>query len=492
MSTLTVRRLTILLVALTCGACGGSAAKSDGGVDANPDGNGPSDLSGTLVQSRKLDILFVIEDATIASAQQKFITQMPVFAQTLAALPGGLPDLHVAVISADMGSGTGSANIGCSMTGGDDGIFKSAPQGTCTNTTLTAGATFVADDAAGTTKNFTLDDSGGAGLASVLECIGLLGSSGCGIPQPLAAAARALGADGLPPPGQNAGFLRDDAALAIILLTDQDDCSLPPGSDLFSDSSTTIADPLGPLTLYRCIEFGHLCDGQPPPRLSPDPSDLDTTVSLQNCESNEDGMLTPIATLAAGIRALKADPGRILTAAITGPPTPDVVTWTAPSLGVTDTQPWPSIEQSCMNMGDGSAGDPSVRTAQWLAAFGDQGALASICDNSYASSMSAIAAKAGALVSPPCLTDTVRQDSDGQPQCTVTEHAGGTDQFVPSCLTSVGAAPCWTLATDASLCPGGGAAFTVSADPNAANPTTVTFSYSCVACPSGVASIGCP
>jgi hypothetical protein len=491
MGTLTKRSLLILVVASLCGACSSSTSKSDGAVDASPDGDGSGNLTGTLVQSRKLDLLFVVEDATIASAQQKFISQMPVFTQALQALPGGLPDLHVAVISADMGAGAASTNLGCRTTG-DDGIFENSPQGTCVGSTLAAGATFVTDDATGAGKNFTLDDDDGAGLAKVLACIGLLGSSGCGIPQPLAAAARALGADGQPPPSQNAGFLRDDAALVIVLLIDEDDCSLPPDSDLFSDSSLTVADPLGPLTLYRCVEFGHLCDGVPPPRLSPDPSDLDTTVSLQNCESNEHGMLTPIAALAAGIKALKADPSRIMTAAITGPPTPNIVTWTPPRV-TTDPQPWPNIEPACVAAdGDGSAGDPSVRTAQWIAAFGDQGLLASICDNSYASSMTAIAAKAGALVSPPCLTDTVRQNSDGQPQCTVTEHAGGADQFVPSCLTSVGAAPCWTLATDAALCPAGGSAFTVSADPSAADPSAVTFSYSCVACPSGAATIGCP
>lgn len=485
-----MRRLVILVLTTLCSACGGSGAKSDagGGADANADAGGSGNLTGTLVQNRELDILFVIDDANIVSEQQKLVTQMPVFIRALQALPGGIPDLHVAVISADMGADTGGTNIGCSASG-DDGIFKNSPQGTCPSTTLTAGATFVTDDATGTTKNFTLDDDNGSALPAILQCIGLLGSNGCGISQPLAAAARALGADGQPPPSQNAGFLRDDAALAIVLLTNQDDCSLPPGSDLFSDSSTTIADPLGPLTGYRCIEFGRLCDGLPPPRLSPDPSDLDTTVSLQSCESNEHGRLTPIATLAAGIKALKADPSRIVTGAITGPPTPNTVIWTPP--GGTDTQPWPEIELSCTNSIDGSAGDPSVRTAQWIAAFGDQGFLASICDNSYASSMTAIAVQAGALVSAPCLTETVRQDNDGQPQCTVTEHAGGTDRFVPSCLTSVGAAPCWTLATDTALCPTGGSAFTVSADPDALDPAAVTFSYSCVPC-NAAGATGCP
>jgi hypothetical protein len=224
MSTLTPRRLAILVVALSCGACGGSGVKSDGGPngDGGPDTGAPGDLSGTFsLALPKLDILFVIDDwASTVEVQQKLSAQIPVFMQILQALPNGLPDLHIAVVSADMGANTGSTNVGCAA-GGDDGVFKSAPGGTCTSTTLTTGANFIADDASGATKNFSQADP--AGLASVLQCIMQLGGNGCGFPQPLAAAARALGADGQPAPTQNAGFLRDDADLAIILLTNQDD-----------------------------------------------------------------------------------------------------------------------------------------------------------------------------------------------------------------------------------------------------------------------------
>jgi hypothetical protein len=483
---MTKKVLVLTLVVAAGGACGGGqAGKSDGGGDGGAD-SGPTMtyLTGTLTASLpEADILFVIDDwASTTIQQQKLLVQIPTFMQVLQALPLGLPSLHVAVISADMGADTGATNPGCSATGGDDGVFKSAAQAPCIASTLQADATFITDDANGTTKNFTAPDP--MGISTVFQCIGVLGGAGCGFPQPLAAAARALGADGQPPPSQNAGFLRDDAALAIILLTNQDDCSVPAGSDFFTDSSTKVSDPLGPLGHYRCNEFGHLCNGVAPPRLSPDPNDLTTAVTLDNCVSNESGMLTPVASVAAEIKALKSDPSRVLAAAITAPAVPYTVMWQPPPSGA-DTQPWPTVESSCTSAnGDGTFGDPSVRTAQWIAAFGDNGVLASVCDNSYASSMAAIASKIGALAQTNCLTTPVEPDSDGQPECTLSAHMveSGitTDKVVPSCVASGNTAPCWTLTVGATSCPDG-ATFTISSDPNHPNPTALSFSYTCVA-----------
>lgn len=483
---MTKQILVLTLVVAVGGACGGrQAGKSDGGGDGGTD-SGPTMtyLTGTLGASLpEADILFVLDDWSSTTIQQvKLLAQIPTFMQVLQALPQGLPSVHVAAISADMGADTGATNSGCSATGGDDGIFKSAVQPPCTDSTLQPGATFITDDATGTTKNFTAADP--MGISTVFQCIGLLGGSGCGFPQPLAAAARALGADGQPAPSQNAGFLRDDAALAIILLTNQDDCSVPAGSDFFTDSSTKVSDPLGPLGHYRCNEYGHLCNGVAPPRTSPNPTDLTTAVTLSDCVSNETGMLTPVASVADGIKALKSDPSRILAAAITSPAVPYTVTWQAPPSGI-DTQPWPTIEASCTSAnGDGSFGDPSVRTAQWIAAFGDNGVLASVCDNSYASSMAAIASKIGALVRTNCLTTPVQPDSDGQPECTLSAHLTDngitTDNVVPSCVASGNAPPCWTLTVGSSGCLDG-ASFSISPDPNHLNPTSLSVTYTCVA-----------
>jgi hypothetical protein len=141
----------------------------------------------------------------MAAMQQKLVAQLPTFMQGLQALPMGLPSVHVAVVSSDMGA-TSDSSIGCSAVG-DDGEFFSMPERTCPGTTLISGATFITDDAGEITKNFTVADP--AGIASVFQCIGFLGSSGCGFGHQLDSIDRALGADGLgPPPIQNEGFLR--------------------------------------------------------------------------------------------------------------------------------------------------------------------------------------------------------------------------------------------------------------------------------------------
>ncbi len=74
---------------------------------------------------------------------------------------------------------------------GNQGEFFSQPEGSCLATTLTAGDTFISD--VDGVSNFTDP------IASVFQCIGLLGATGCGFEHQLASIDRALGADGLGP-----------------------------------------------------------------------------------------------------------------------------------------------------------------------------------------------------------------------------------------------------------------------------------------------------
>src|SRR5205085_370199 len=84
----------------------------------------------------------------------------------------------------------------------------------------------------------------------------------------------------------NGGFLRDNAALAIVMVTNEDDCSVRSDSLLLSPTVNSVTDlsGLGALQSYRCNEFGHLCDGVPPPH---DPPPM-SGVTLKNCVSAED------------------------------------------------------------------------------------------------------------------------------------------------------------------------------------------------------------
>lgn len=409
------------LALLVCGAaCGGEPLGSrpsppDAGFEVAP-------FHGTL--NTNVDLLFMIDDSSqMTPMQEKLLAQLPTFMQVLQALPSGLPNLHVGVISSDLGAPSDAAIAGCTATG-DGGKFFTTPKGNCLSNDFTIpDDDYLADNAAGTTKNFTPPDP--AGISTVLRCIGLLGGSGCGFGHQLASIDRALGADGQAPPDPT--FLRPDGYLAIVILTDQDDCSAPasttplPIYSLGDGSSNSLAAPDGPLTRYRCNGGplgGHLCQDVTPgsasqayaqPPLTPPPDAIGTatspTLTLSNCVSNDTASsgLIPIAKLVTDIKALKVNPDRqILVAAIAGPPTPYTVAW-SPGVGASSQELWPEIEHSCVNPnGDGSFGDPSVRIAQFVQAF-DNGMLASICDGDYAATMTSIAAGIGRMLAPTCL-----------------------------------------------------------------------------------------
>jgi hypothetical protein len=477
----------------------GHAAGGSGGHPAGGAGNSVTVVIGEQVD-RDLDVVFVVDNSSsMSKAQTNLLNSVPTFFDTLKAMPGGMPNLHLAVVSSDMGAGTGTA--GCAGNG-RAGVFQwGGPTSTCPATT--DGARFLSN--VDGSANYSGD------IASVFSCVAALGEEGCGFEQTLLSLTRALGADnfdnnGRPqPPQENQGFLRDGAYLAIVLLTNEDDCSAPAGaaSDLFprSGDSSTLSTPLGPPTGYRCNAFGHLCGSPaaPPPILSPrgaaDPGDATTIVDLDDCTSNEDtstgGKLIPVSAFASVIKALKADPnGQILVAAIGGlyPDTaqqhPYAVTWrTSPSQDPAG--PWPEMVHSCVSAGDGSFADPAVRIGEWVKTFGRNGMLQSICDTSFRPAMQRVGQEIGRLMGPPCINGPLSSSASTETyDCTVTETTGGTKTQVPSCEKSGGAHPCWHLEADAlCLVPAGSPAGSVSrrlfVDQDGVPPADLTTTITC-------------
>jgi hypothetical protein len=471
--------------------------------------------STTYRQSNKLDLLFMIDDSSsMDDMQKKLKQQLPLFMQVLGSGPGGLPDVHIAVVSSDMGAPGDTTIPGCKLHG-DQGIFQAQPREACTGTTLAPGATFLSDGAG--VANFT------APIEDVFQCIALLGSGGCGFENQLASVDRALGADGQgPPPAPNAGFLRDDALLAIVFLTNEDDCSAPPGTKLYSENgaSENLANPLGPLSGgFRCNRYGHLCDdpatgasGIMPPLSPPaDASGNPPILNLDRCVSNDtgSGLLTPVSKFIADIRALKPDPdNQILVSAIIAPPAPYAITW-APTATAGGTQElWPMVLHSCGPAGDasvnpaatdtdsdGSYGDPAVRIAQFLDGFHDS-ISASICAPSYASSLTAIAAKIVTKFSAPCLSGKIAQDGAGQPACTVVDQLhdlpGGAEKSLPvaNCDENGNQPPCWRL-TPSSDGTCAGQLLQVQESAADMSAATITRSIECSLCVPGSIDPGC-
>jgi hypothetical protein len=508
------------VLALGCGSSGDKCCLiGSGGQNGMGGGGGAGNSPTTQVTltfgqkvNNELDLLFMIDNSSeMTSMQQKLLAQLPTFMQVLQNLPMGLPSLHLAVVSSDMGAHSDS-DIGCTEVG-DDGAFHYEPEGMCTATTLTVGSTYISD--VNGVANFTDP------LGTVLQCIALLGSSGCGFEHQLASIDRALGADGLGhAPATTGDFLRPEAYLGIVMLTNEDDASAPEDTTVFSLNGypQNMTNPDGPLDNYRQNggpRSPHLC--QDPTSANPTafiteplaiPPDAQGTASaptldLTKCKDNDSGSSAfyPVSKFVNDIKALKSDPdGQIRVAGIIGPPTPVEIGWYPPS-GGTQLAPgelWPNEMHSCGPQGgevspngqfasDGSFGDPGTRLAQFLNSFSDS-VTTSICDPSYAASMTAIAQEVGALIIPPCIMGQIQNDSNGNPMCSVIEHitdsqGSTTDVTVQNCAENGNASPCWTVNVDSPSCTGVSFA-TMDAPGVLSSSTTVT----CTLCntPGGV------
>jgi hypothetical protein len=434
--------------------------------------------------NRNVDMLFLVDDSSsMRLSQDNLRRNFPTFMTTLQNTPQGLPNIHVAVVSSDMGAGDGSVG-GCDPTGGKRGIFqytaKTPPPGqpTCT-VNLNPDATFISDIAG--VRNYT------GALEDTFSCMAALWESGCGFEQQFASILRALGADGQPAPQENQGFLRPDAYLAIVLITNEDDCSATPGVPLFDViSNPHIASQLGPPANFRCNEFGHLCnDGSGNwvhPRRNAPNDDASAMVAYSECRSNDqEGYLLSAVDTANRIKALKSDPSQVIVASIQGPPTPYTVSWAArtppdTSCGAASC-PWPAIAHSC-TASDESFADPGVRTAAFVTEFGANGLVLPICASSFAPSLDRIAELINASLQPPCIQQRVALKAGTEaPDCTVVSHTsdglgGFIDATVPSCASNGGQAPCWRLTPGAadSSCAGGQ---TVDVSMPAGQPTSV-------------------
>ena len=394
---------------------------------------GDNGRPGTLQQvvTQDLDLLFMVDDSSsMTTVQQNLAVNFPRLIDQLQQLPGGLPNVHIGIVTSSMGAGGFTSSVpGC--TSPDLGHFitnsrNPTDPSTCSVNTLNAGEHFFTAGN-GATANYTGD------LATAFGCIAQVGANGCGFEQPLASVEAAIGPNA---PPDDAGFLRADAYLGIILITNEDDCSAPNNTLLFDPSQNSIGDPLGPLASYRCTEFGILCDGQSPPRMAAGP--------LSNCVSNDaraatDPLhsLTPIQHFIDFTRGLKSVQDHTLVSLIGGPAQPFATTIDpqtgfpalahsctsqsqgTPDAGVPDASPAQMIQMSDGGFPDaspppidalfvdaypppdaflddsgtpppppsdfGAFADPAVRLSQFLQAFG--GHFVSICDDTYAGAL---------------------------------------------------------------------------------------------------------
>ena len=76
-----------------------------------------------VVQNRDIDILFVIDNSrSMLAEQDSLATNFVRIADALEGIEGGLPNVHIGVVSTDMGAG------GHTCGAGDGGALQSAPR----------------------------------------------------------------------------------------------------------------------------------------------------------------------------------------------------------------------------------------------------------------------------------------------------------------------------------------------------------------------------
>jgi hypothetical protein len=168
--------------------------------------------------------------------------------------------------------------------------------------------------------------------------------------------------------------------------------------------------------------------------------------------SNEHGRLLSVGDLVTGIKRLKADPSKILVAAISAPPTPYIVAL-GPSQKADPSQ-WPYVQHSCA-ASDGTYGDPAVRTKQWVDGFGSNGVFEEICNDSDAPALEAIAGKVAKVMGVPCLDPTVDPDTCTFVDSVVSSSGEITSVPLTRCTGAAGETSCWSFAAS-SLCPTSG------------------------------------
>lgn len=353
----------------------------------------------------EIDLVVMVDNSgSMSEEQANFVSALPRLIDALSTghIGSGAPDvqpvrsLHIGVITSDMGAGPNTGVPTCPRGLGDDGIMRSQSRITSSPCRATYPSNVFEFEPAG---------GGEAAFVSSVGCVANIGTGGCGFEQQLEATLKSVMpthsqdwmAPGFVPPLfmngngdldavaghadiRNAGFLRPNSILAIVLLTDDEDCSVRDYS-LFVATERRFASV--PLNL-RCSEFS----------------------------APEDGVVYPVSRYVDGFIGLRARPEHLVFAAIVGIP-PEV----EPPLGVSTPdferilahegmQRVPNamgtnLEPSCSTT-NGVAYPPVrvVEVARGLSARGAGVALSSICSANFESGVSSLLLQLGARLPP--------------------------------------------------------------------------------------------
>ncbi|MBL4683743.1 MAG: hypothetical protein JKY37_04070 [Nannocystaceae bacterium] len=284
----------------------------------------------------------------------------------------------------------------------------------------------------------------GLTMAQVLQCIGPQGINGPGFERPLESMHAAL-------LDSTSDFLRDDALLAVVFVTDEADCSMDPATEnwLVTQGQVFWTDPERP-TSAVCWTAGVACSGGP--------GVYDDCVAQ---DKGMDGFATddPDAAIlftmqryldtmsvVAEQKQLSGGQSEVLVALLAGvpldyPQTGVVVYEDSPLAGFdVEFGIGPGCGQGTETLGS-PPGIPPVRLKEFAEAFQTDGPnIFSICSDNYGVALADIAAKLGELDERACVGGCVADLDPGasglEPDCILGEQLpdGSPGLAVPPCL----------------------------------------------------------
>lgn len=455
----------------------------------------------TLWPTYTLDLAFVLDNGpSMAPKRARLMQQLPKMLRALGdPADGTLPNLRLAILDGDLGSGGTIPTGACGPRNGS--LFGDAGQlqaiGALDCGLIDPSARWLQMQTL-TPANFTGD------IVQNFTCLtGGLGQTGCGYQQPLQALSVAASATG---PASLAEFARPNATLGIVLISDQDDCSTFPNMGMLGPAIPTETDTL------RCATRGHTCASANLPYPTSEGVELplpDCTARTDACPAGTDTSqpttCTPLASVHAMTEQVKAlKPGHaddIVVSALFGwprtaeeaakatykiapipnpkytgdPSTPALVQdlWPVcydPDHPPTNPDPVTGFDAEAAKYGS----KPGLRLSTFVDEFGDLGVKTSLCESDWTPAMQLFSLRGSAnkcieqtlvdmdpstyALDPDCIVEylvpTVEPTSSPPPGCgAATDGEQWSRSYPPRCDPSAPMPPCWEITKNYDKCP---------------------------------------
>ena len=382
----------------------------------------------------EVDLLFVVDNSANMAARQRELSRSLKLVFAKLAFGRGLPDLHIGVVTTDMGIGEyATTDSQCSEAGQGGRLRLAAADCGIEDDFLVVRA-----DSSGILSSNMAGNEGTDKLRSQLSCMVERGESGCEYEQPLEAMRTAL----LYQDGQAKKFVRRDAVLAIVIMTDEDDCSA---------FDPALFDPENPHFRgddpnFRCFQSGVICNGD----------DVYQPGRRDGCKPWDDSpYISRVVEYTEFLAHLKPDPRDRIVTAIIGD---------SREVGVhlgkrADAELVPTCEDN-----SGAAIYPGIRLSSFVNTFGERGLETSLCQAGEGEYLSDMVRKIRSSLGTTCLEGPIKdvdlETPDRQVDCFVYQQVDDNREsrtYLSACdkpgdLANSSILPCYSIQTGGEAC----------------------------------------